>query len=260
MEPLTVYKFTHKKYRDNILSGESIKIGTMSYFRGMEYPDSKYFSHLENNLLSKDAHKHLNPQGGIDDPYEGRTVVHVGEIHSWLSDHVSSAKVTSDRLGIDVFGGFPRGYTTVRNNIYILQVPNYYIFCTSSFVDKETIDRMKHDSAKYSSHNEAYDTIIPITDYLNFTFKMREGICRAIGIEDPESIRMISKSVDYESRIYGVGDHNSKLPDPFVKHTFFKAQNEYRSVLDYELPNDEKSILISLGSDVDGIFGEPLPI
>lgn len=261
METFTVYKFTYEKYAKKLISGESIRIGSVSYFRGMDYPGSAYYQNLENNPFDEDAHSHLNPQGGIDDPYEGRTVVHTGEMRSWYPDHQLSAKVTADKLGIDIFGLFGSGgYTTVRNNLYVLQVPNYYIFCTSSYINSDIIERIKNDSRKYSANNEAYDVVIPIVDSIKFVLRLQEALCRLKGIEDFEMGGFIFQPVVYEDRIYKVGDQNSQGPDPFVKNTFFKNQEEYRFLFNYEIPDEEKFVDVSIEGDIANIFGDPISI
>ena len=252
-----IYKFTYKRYCDGLTSGKSVRVGTISDYRGKDSPGSEYFKQATVKPFTIDTSRHLEPKGGIDDPYEGRTVVYVDKLQSWVPEDLLSAKITAAMTGIDPLFG---GYGTSRNNIITIQVPNYYIFCTSSSISPETIQRMKRDSSKFSKDKEPYDVAVPITDPLKLVELIRAAICKFKGIKDPISVRTISAPVQYENQIYEAGSINTKPPSPFVKHKFFKSQSEYRMLIEHPLPREEKSINIDLEVDVSRIFGEPIYI
>lgn len=255
-----IYKFTHKEYLDGLLSGRSIKAGTLRDFRGTDNPGSRYFAEnteamgsgrrIENPLDT------LIPRGGIDDALEGRTLVHIDRLSSASEADRARAQVTKDALGIDMLGGFAGPGLSVSDTIVQLEVPNYFIYCCSNDLSETTVARIQADSLAFSGR--PYDVAVPIVDVNGFANALTIAVCRKLGWFG--SMRNIGGPVEYRANIFSVGDGSAELPHPMVKHPFFAEQNEFRIVIDRQVEKSQAGFFVEFEGDTSRLFGEPVSL
>ena len=258
MDIPTVYKFTRSEYRDDFLSGKSIRVGTLTEYRGMDDPASRYWKAIEppDSQEHGNALHHLSPTGGIDDPLEGRTLLHVDRLNSGSEEDQARAKVTHERIGFDVFDGFRGPGMYAKNWVVQIEVPNYFIFCCSKDLSEETVKRMRQDSEAFGG--KPYDIAIPILDMNGFLNAMTYAVCRKMKMFGP--IENYACLVEYSDTVFRVGDTSAERPSALRKHTFFTTQNEFRFVIDRAIPREQKAIFADLNCDTTSMFGTPIEL
>lgn len=142
----------------------------------------------------------------IRDDLEGQTVGHVGDVI--LTTNANEPVVTMVAgLKFAVASG---GVIDIRGTKYVRELPPLYIYSTSGVSSR--------------GHLSGYDTVVEIADIEQFGRLLVDGLPDIfIGYE--------ADWVRYEPRIYDALHHPGLDPNPFVKHSSFQADQEFRLVL-----------------------------
>lgn len=158
----------------------------------------------------------------IRDDLEGQTVGQVGDV-ILTTDAAEPVVTTVAGLKFAVASG---GVIDIRGTKYVRELPSLYVYSTSA--------------VSASGHLSSSDTVVEITDIERFGRLLVDG-------RPDLFIGYDSGWVRYEPRVYDAIDHPGLEPNPFVKHSSFEADEEFRLVL-YPRGSVEPHVIVELPS------------
>lgn len=251
------FKFTYSSYVDRIISGESIKVGTLDEYRG---EDTIEVEDYWRSGLGADQYYTKGLVPGIDDPMEGTTFQYLDQ---WVGPSptgptprdIAIAEAMSRVTGTGIS---PYGHgVTMQNVVVRRRLPNAYVFCGSKYNRQSVIEQIKADSAKASITGEPYDRCIPIIEPDAFA----SAVAAAIGVLEgwDTSIEAVHGDVEYGAIVNDLGAP-ALSGGPMRKHEAFRPQKEYRVFLPRVIEPGKKGALVNLPGDSRKLFGEPFPI
>lgn len=234
------YKFMPSKYLDAFLSGESVKVGSIHEYQGIDehelaaevFGDDRIaysFKDQSDPGKQKSGPASLIGRGGIEDPFEGRSVMWQGK-------------------------NFRRGGTVYRNTLAVKETPNHYIFSGAWRADPKTAQRIILDSKRLSpDRSDVYDVCVPIISPRRFMKALASAMSELL---PNEQVWVTRGNVQY-CRMVGDMENYPQYPNPFRKHVSFEDQSETRILFGSPITKRTKGAIISAQFE-PWWFGEPI--
>jgi len=248
---MTIYKLMNSRWLPKFVSGESVRVGTLSEFRKAETYEFNWNTDGSESLSVSSQNR------GIGDRNEGaEEFVILDHVSKEGSSERELFKRQARALGIiDFKPGSSFKHLTVKNFLRRVEIPNHFIFCCTHSIDKKTVQALQSSANK--TGGDPYDVAVPILDVWRFAESLAKGIQSSVKQWSGQDIQ--GDVIDYRNMTSVVGKNEIEPPTPnaFTKDLFFEHQREYRLLFRPNCPEDQNSINVNMRIS-PSMFGPPV--
>jgi hypothetical protein len=246
----TIYKLMSRKYLSPFLTGQSVRLATIAYYRSLE---TKY---LGENPTTSQILAHIKGTGrqGIDDLTDGATLTYGPSGDPPINEAGRRAYAAAlQRVGI-IMENPNTPNVIAQDNLKITCTENFFIFCTSLSLDDCVRKKIREDSQKISN-SDTYDVAVPIVDIGAFGNALHTALAETKKITGLH--RWVGQRVKYINLRKDASDGPTESLNVFKKHFTLKDHQEYRFVFEPTVDDDETVLNVGVKFRSE-MFGEPI--